>query len=82
MEADAAILTVPLPLLHDIELPPAARAQAAVSADIGFGNVVKICCDSQRDGGPPGVTSPTCRFSFQMQRFQPGGHSIRRAIRS
>jgi monoamine oxidase len=42
MEADAAILTVPLPLLHEIELPPAARAQAAASADIGFGNVVKI----------------------------------------
>jgi monoamine oxidase len=42
MEADAAILTVPLPLLHEIELPPAARAQAAVSTDIGFGNVVKI----------------------------------------
>jgi monoamine oxidase len=42
IEADVAILTVPLPLLHDIELPPAARAQAAASADIGFGNVVKI----------------------------------------
>jgi len=42
MEADAAILTVPLPLLRDIELPPVAREQAAASADIGFGNVVKI----------------------------------------
>jgi monoamine oxidase len=42
IEADAAILTVPLPLLHEIELPPAAREQAAASADIGFGNVVKI----------------------------------------
>jgi monoamine oxidase len=42
MEADAAILTVPLPLLHEIELPQAAREQAAASADIGFGNVVKI----------------------------------------
>lgn len=42
LEADAAILTVPLPLLKDIELPPAARAQAAASADIGFGKVVKI----------------------------------------
>jgi monoamine oxidase len=41
-EADAAILTVPLPLLREIELPPAAREQAAASADIGFGNVVKI----------------------------------------
>jgi monoamine oxidase len=42
LEADAAILAVPLPILHDIELPQAARAQAAATADIGFGNVVKI----------------------------------------
>jgi len=42
LEADVAILTVPLPLLRDIELPQAAREQAAASADIGFGNVVKI----------------------------------------
>jgi monoamine oxidase len=41
-EADAAILTVPLPLLQHIELPRAAREQVAASADIGFGNVVKI----------------------------------------
>jgi monoamine oxidase len=42
LEGDAAILTVPLPLLNDIELPQAAREQAAASADIGFGKVVKI----------------------------------------
>jgi monoamine oxidase len=43
VEADAAILTVPLPLLPEIALPPAARARAAAAAaDIGFGNVVKI----------------------------------------
>jgi monoamine oxidase len=42
LEADAAILTVPLPLLREIELPQAAREQAAASADIGFGKVVKI----------------------------------------
>src|SRR5262249_14840300 len=42
LEADAAILTVPLPLLHEIALPPAARETAAASTDIGFGNVVKI----------------------------------------
>jgi monoamine oxidase len=41
-EADAAILTVPLPLLSEIALPPAARQRAAAAADIGFGNVVKI----------------------------------------
>ncbi len=43
LEADAAILTVPLPLLREIALPPAAREKAAVAnTDIGFGNVVKI----------------------------------------
>ncbi len=41
-EADAAILTVPLPLFSEIALPPAARERAAVAADIGFGNVVKV----------------------------------------
>jgi len=41
-EADAVILTVPLPLLFEIALPPAARERAAAAADIGFGNVVKI----------------------------------------
>jgi monoamine oxidase len=41
-EADAAILTVPLLLLSEIALPPAARKRAAVAAEIGFGNVVKI----------------------------------------
>ena len=41
-EADAAILTVPLPLLFEIALPPEARERVAAAADIGFGNVVKI----------------------------------------
>ena len=40
--ADAAILTVPLPLLAEIGLPAAARERAAAAADIGYGNVVKI----------------------------------------
>jgi monoamine oxidase len=40
--ADAAILTLPPPLLSGITLPPAARARAAAASDIGFGNVVKI----------------------------------------
>jgi monoamine oxidase len=39
---DAALLTVPLPLLADITLPAAARAKAAAAADIGYGSVVKI----------------------------------------
>jgi len=41
-EADTAILTVPLPLLSAIALPPAARERVGEAADIGFGNVVKI----------------------------------------
>jgi monoamine oxidase len=41
-EADAAILTVPLPLLSEVALPPEARERAAAAADIGFGNVVKM----------------------------------------
>ena len=41
-EADAAILTVPLPLLSEIALPAAAHERVAATADIGFGNVVKI----------------------------------------
>jgi monoamine oxidase len=41
--ADAAILAVPLPLLSAIALPSPARERAAVAtADIGFGNVVKL----------------------------------------
>jgi monoamine oxidase len=42
VEGDAVILAVPLPLLSEIALPPAAREKAAASVDIGFGNVVKI----------------------------------------
>jgi monoamine oxidase len=38
----AAILTVPLPILDEIELPPAIRKKAGAAADIGFGNVIKI----------------------------------------
>ncbi len=41
-EADAAILTVPLPLLSQIALPPAARERVTAAADIGFGNVAKF----------------------------------------
>ncbi len=41
-EADAAILTVPLPLLSEIALPASARERIAATTDIGYGNVVKI----------------------------------------
>jgi monoamine oxidase len=40
---EAAILTVPLPLLQQIALPPTVREKAAAAAaDIGFGNVIKL----------------------------------------
>jgi monoamine oxidase len=41
-EADAAILTVPPPVLSEIALPAAARECVKATADIGFGNVVKF----------------------------------------
>jgi monoamine oxidase len=41
-EYDAVILTVPLPLLKEIVLPPAERERVAAAANIGFGNVIKI----------------------------------------
>jgi monoamine oxidase len=41
-EADAAILTVPPPLLFEIGLPSAARERVMAAADIGYGNVVKL----------------------------------------
>ena len=41
-DADAAILAVPLPLISEIALPSGAREPVAATADIGFGNVVKI----------------------------------------
>jgi len=39
---DAAILSVPLPLLQETMLPAALRQKAATAAGIGFGNVIKI----------------------------------------
>jgi monoamine oxidase len=41
-KCDAAILTVPLPLLKEIALPAPEREKAAAAATIGFGNVIKI----------------------------------------
>ena len=39
---DAVILTVPQPLLKQIELPAIERERAAAAAQIGFGNIIKI----------------------------------------
>src|ERR1700730_3385471 len=41
-EYDAVVLTVSLPLLKEIVLPPVERERAAAAAHIGFGNVIKI----------------------------------------
>lgn len=40
--AHAAVLTVPLPLLGKIALPPAARMRADAAGQIGYGNVIKL----------------------------------------
>ncbi|MBR0848012.1 FAD-dependent oxidoreductase [Bradyrhizobium diazoefficiens] len=45
---DRVILTVPLPLLREIALPPSAREKAAAADDIGFGNVIKILLSFSR----------------------------------
>jgi monoamine oxidase len=41
-EYDAAVITVPLPLLKEMVLPPAEHERAKAAAHIGFGNVIKI----------------------------------------
>ena len=51
---DAVILTVPLPLLKKIVLPPAEREKAAAAAHIGFGNVIKILLRFETRGGSTG----------------------------
>ncbi|GLH81831.1 hypothetical protein SSBR45G_67400 [Bradyrhizobium sp. SSBR45G] len=45
---DIVILTVPLPLLHTIALPTAMQRQLAATADIGFGNVIKLLLRFER----------------------------------
>lgn len=42
LHGEAVIVAVPVALLETIALPPAARAKAAATADIGFGNVIKL----------------------------------------
>jgi len=42
VDANAAILTVPLPLLYEIGLPAALRERTRAAIDIGYGNVVKL----------------------------------------
>jgi monoamine oxidase len=45
---DAAILTVPPPLLQHIALPPAMHDKLATAAQIGFGNVIKLLLRFER----------------------------------
>jgi monoamine oxidase len=39
---DAVIVTVPIPLLREIKLPPPVSEKVAAGSHIGFGNVIKI----------------------------------------
>ena len=41
-DADAAIVTVPLPILREIKLSYSVREKVTASTDIGYGNAVKI----------------------------------------
>ncbi|BAM91205.1 amine oxidase [Bradyrhizobium oligotrophicum S58] len=45
---DVVILTVPLPLVQTIALPTAMQGQVAATADIGFGNVIKLLLRFER----------------------------------
>jgi monoamine oxidase len=45
---DCVVLTAPLPVLRNIELPPSERERAAAAAHIGFGNVIKILMRFER----------------------------------
>lgn len=41
-ECSAVVVTVPLPLLNDIALPPTERDHVVAAGHIGFGNVIKM----------------------------------------
>jgi monoamine oxidase len=41
-DGDAAVITVPLPILREMTLPALAAERAKAAGDIGYGNVVKI----------------------------------------
>jgi monoamine oxidase len=42
LDSDKVILTVPIPLLNEIVLPPSVRHKATAATRIGFGNVIKM----------------------------------------
>ncbi|MGY8661565.1 NAD(P)/FAD-dependent oxidoreductase [Bradyrhizobium sp. UFLA05-109] len=63
---DVAVLTVPLPLLEEIALPPAARERAAAAADIGFGNVIKILLRFERRWWEADLTDLTFLLSDEQ----------------
>jgi monoamine oxidase len=67
-EADAVVLTVPLPILRDIALPDAVREKVAASADIGFGNVVKILLRFTRKWWTRGGGHDLSDLSFLFSR--------------
>ncbi len=82
-EADAAILTLPPPLLAEITLPSAARERVAPLTISGSAASSKFCFASARSGGPIMADEiwPICLSCFPMQRSRPGGPSIQTDIR-
>ena len=79
-EADAAIVTVPLPdparhfasrMAYTRRSPPVPISDSVMSS--------KSCCASQRNGGPivVGAILATCHSCSPAQRFPSGGRSIR-----
>ena len=67
-EADAAIVAVPLPILRDIMLPHTVHEKVAASADIGFGNVVKILLRFARIWWTDCAESDLSELSFLFSR--------------
>ena len=78
------IITVPLPLVSPIAFPPSARERVAATADIGFGNVVKILLrfSTKWWADHCGLDLADLSFpGFRRNSSRPGGRSIRLPIR-
>jgi hypothetical protein len=77
---NAVTLTVPLPVLQEIMLPPAVHEKAAATAAIGFGNVIKLLLRFKArwwiNGRANGSFRPAISFIGRAD-YRFGGLSIR-----